>query len=110
LRARQTLKTRRVTPYRSPLCGQRDDLAGTRVLSGHADLKDLLGFLASGKTAQSRHAKGGARGILGRTQPMALGPPPNSDAMASEWLGTPRGSRPSVVAVSSAKAREARHA
>ena len=47
LRCVQTLKTLWVPQHLATLFAQRDDLAGHLLLSGHADLKDLLSFLAS---------------------------------------------------------------
>ena len=51
LREAQALKTLWVSEHLTPLLGQGDDLACKRLLPGHADIQDLLGFLASGKTA-----------------------------------------------------------
>lgn len=45
------------------------------MLSGHADLKDLLGFLPCRRPAQGRQAKGDARGILRLAHPVLLGHP-----------------------------------
>src|SRR5712691_12800733 len=106
LRGAQTLKTLWVPQHLATLLAQRDDLACHLLWSGHADLKDLLGFLASGKTAASREAQGDASRILGLPHTVWLGDP-KSDAMASELIGKPTCSRPRVLAVSSSKAREA---
>ena len=73
LRGAQTLKTLWVTQHLAPLFGQGDDLPCHLVLSGHPDLKDLLGFLARGKTAESRQTKGDASRILDLAHPVLLG-------------------------------------
>ena len=71
----QTLKTLWVIQYLAPLLGQGDDLTCEFLLPGPADVKHLLGFLPSGKTAQSRQAQRHAIGIRRLTRPMALGHP-----------------------------------
>ena len=71
----QALKTLWITEHLTSLRGQGDDLACKRLLPGHADLKDLLGFLASGKTAEGRQTKGDSRRILGLTHAVLLGHP-----------------------------------
>ena len=75
LREAQALKTLWVSEHFTPLLGQGDHLTCKRLLPGHADLKDLLGFLARGNAAQSRQTKGDASRILGLAPPMALGYP-----------------------------------
>jgi len=75
LRCAQTLKTLWVPQHLATLFAQRDDLACHLLLSGHADLKDLLGFLASGKTAASREAQGDASRLLGLPHTVWLGDP-----------------------------------
>ncbi len=50
----ETFETLRVPQHLAPLLGQGDELTCDLSLPRHTDLKDLLGFLASGKTAQSR--------------------------------------------------------
>jgi hypothetical protein len=56
-----------------PLLGQGDDLPCKRLLPGHAAVKELLGFLASGKTASGRQTKSDASRIVGRAQQAATG-------------------------------------
>ena len=75
LRQAQTLKTLWVTQHLAPLLGQGDDLTGELLLPRHADLKHLLGFLPSGKTAQGRQAKRDASRILRLAHPVLLGHP-----------------------------------
>ena len=97
LRGAQTLKTLWVPQHLATLLAQRDDLACHLLLSGHADLKDLLGFLASGKTAASREAQGDASRILGLPHTVWLGDPKKrcdgigaerqADVLAPEGLG-----------------------
>ena len=71
----QTLKTLWVIQYLAPLLGQGDDLTCEFLLPGPADVKHLLGFLTSRKTAQSLQAQRHAIRILRLTRPMALGHP-----------------------------------
>src|SRR6266852_7832551 len=75
LRWVQTLKTLWVSQHLATLFTQRDDRAGPLLWSGHADLQDLLGFLARGKTTKSREAQGDARRILRLAHPVLLGDP-----------------------------------
>jgi hypothetical protein len=65
LREAQALKTLWVREHLTPLRGQGDALACKRLLPGHADLQDVLGFLARGKTAEGRQTQGDTSRILG---------------------------------------------
>lgn len=69
----EALETLRVPQHLTPLRGQGDDLTGKHLLSGHADVKDLLGFLPRGNTTQGRQAKRYAIGILRLAHPPKLG-------------------------------------
>jgi hypothetical protein len=71
----QTLKTLWVTPHLAPLLGQGADLTCDLLGPRHADVKPLLGFLPSGKTASGRQAKGEASRLLGLAYPVLLGHP-----------------------------------
>src|SRR5713226_3494639 len=59
---------------RLALCADAQDALGSPA-PGDADLKDLLGFLASGKTAASREAQGDASRLLGLPHTVWLGDP-----------------------------------
>src|SRR4029450_8433308 len=71
----EALETLGVTEHLTPLLGQGDDLTCKRLLPGHADVKDLLGFLASGKTAEGRQTRRDASRILGLAHAVLLGDP-----------------------------------
>jgi len=88
LRDAQTLKKRWVTQHLAPLLGQGDELTYALVLSRHADVKHLLGFLPGGQTAEGRPTKRDASRLLGLAPPWGLATP-KSDAMASALLGKP---------------------
>src|SRR2546426_3240049 len=82
----ETVETLGMPQHLAPLLGQRDDLSGEFLLPGHADLKHLLGFLPSGKTTQSRQAKGDASRILGLTHAVLLGHPKERfDGIGTDW-------------------------
>src|SRR2546428_4395837 len=75
LRSAQTLKALGVRQHLAALLGQGDDLTCKRRLPGHTDGTHLLGFLASGQTAEGRQTKGDASGILGLAHAVLLGHP-----------------------------------
>ena len=75
MRDAQTLKTLWVTQHLTPLFGQGGELRCDLLLPRDADLKYLLGFLASGQTAEGRQTKGDASGILGLAHAVLLGHP-----------------------------------
>ncbi len=93
----QTLEALRVREHLAPLCRQGGQPSSALVLSGHTDLKDLLGVLPSRHPAKGRQAQGDARGILGLAHPVLLGPPEKrcdrigtdrqSDVIEPEGLG-----------------------
>jgi len=75
LRSAQALKTLWVPEPLTPLRGPRAALTCKRLLPGYADVKHLLGFLASGKTAEGRQTQGDASRILGLAHAVLLGHP-----------------------------------
>src|SRR5437763_9830737 len=69
----ETLQALRVRQHLASLLGQGDQWSSELLVSRHADLKHLLGFVASRHTAQGRQAKGDATRIRSLAHPMALG-------------------------------------
>ena len=62
-----------VRQHLASLCRQGGQTTGACVLSGHTDLKDLYGFLASRHPAQRRQAKRDARRLLRLAHPVWRG-------------------------------------
>src|SRR5437763_16902680 len=69
----ETLQALRVRQHLASLLGQGDQWSSELLVSRHADLKHLLGFVASRHTAQGRQAKRDETRIRSLAHPMALG-------------------------------------